>query len=596
MPDHVRKLVTLTPRLPQEYRNKAWSHLVAHEGVAPRIYSDPKGIPTLGAGYALAVKGGDGTYRLRNWDEIGAKISGDPQHPYAFSAAEKQRLEDVVGVLNGHMPPLDLGQYHHDDVYRKKYDQDKEAISRLPAARAALAQEIIPPGTTDEPNYFGFKLPKSRSRELTEEVWPEYRGRVLNQVRTAAAARGWSREETEDYIAKHFLGSDLELALTSLLYNGVSSPAAIGAMLDGDLARLREEILYRSNPLSNGDSQEGISKRRRAEADLATGDPSTWTPEQQKAWKAIEANPERREYRERFPEATTSKRQIGTRGFSPEAMRMLGLAAAPLADAGQTILLKSPAVWTEDEVRTVMNGGDYWGEAGQLRRTRAQDKVGAWFRSTYDEGPQRLDRTGRPIRPTPIRSVPTVPTGNTTADGGDLYHAAEEVAATVAQLGESKGLNWAVQMLQTGMNLFGGVPVPLATDGVYGPKTDLALKQLLAENGLPGAETAFQKATVLDLVNGAIQSGTLNTLLQMLAALFGYDLPDDEGSSASKAGGGSPVAQLEHLIRRNGAEGFVRSLSPGQAGAVHVRAYSRSQGGQSVQVSAYDRAAPSTAL
>ena len=101
---------------------------------------------------------------------------------------------------------------------------------------------------------------------------------------------------------------------------------------------------------------------------------------------------------------------------------------------------------------------------------------------------------------------------------------------------------------------------------------------------------------MLDLVNNAIQSGTLNTLLQMLAALFGYDLPGEEGSSASKAGGGSPAAHLEHLIRRNGAEGFVRSLSPAQAGAVHVRAYSRSQGGHTVQVSAYDRAAPSTAL
>jgi hypothetical protein len=31
----------------------------------------------------------------------------------------------------------------------------------------------------------------------------------------------------------------------------------------------------------------------------------------------------------------------------------------PLADAARQILLKSPALWTEDEVRAAMRGDDY---------------------------------------------------------------------------------------------------------------------------------------------------------------------------------------------------------------------------------------------
>ncbi|SBW00050.1 conserved hypothetical protein [uncultured Alphaproteobacteria bacterium] len=566
-----------TPLDANAYAKKAWTHIKEHEGIPNRIYSDPKGIPTLGAGYALAVRGHDGKYRLRPWDEIGRAIN--PSKPYAFTEAEKQRLEEAVGYLNGEVPEPDQGRYEKEKKYKEKYDKYKSIIKHNTDKQRQKAQSLIPPlrgKENPEKNHFGFTISEGRAQDLLAEIWPSYRATVLRELRRQARARGWTKAEIDAYIEKYFRNSDLDLALTSLQYNGVSSPNASGAVLDGDLARVREEILYLSNGKTDDNEavRGGLAKRRRAEADLATDAPEGWSDTAKEAWKRIEDKPGNKAYREDFPDAFAPK-PIGW-NVSPDAHRALTLARSRTADPTQAILLKSPAAWTEDEVRTVMRGDDYWSH-DRFARDRAQARVGAWFRHHYGDDRLRLDSSGRPLRPTPIRAIPETPAPARTADGSDLDEAAEAVVAQVVRSAQDEGLGEAIRKLQIGMNRFGGAGRTVAEDGDYGPETDLRLKEILAADGIGAAETAYHRATLLDLLDGALQSGTIDTVLPVTA-------------DAAGTGIAAELAKLASRLRPDGTEAFVRDLSDAQVGAatVHVRAHIRNGG----KVSAYDRAAP----
>ncbi|WP_156184290.1 hypothetical protein [Cellvibrio sp. pealriver] len=46
-----------------ENLNILTSHIKVSEGEYFRVYSDPLGIPTIGYGYALAIKGEDGRWK-----------------------------------------------------------------------------------------------------------------------------------------------------------------------------------------------------------------------------------------------------------------------------------------------------------------------------------------------------------------------------------------------------------------------------------------------------------------------------------------------------------------------------------------------------
>jgi hypothetical protein len=271
-----RQSITPYMRSDEEYKEEFWSHLKTHEGVIGRIYSDPLGIPTMGAGVALAVKGkgANAEYKLLDREKIGTDITGDPQNPYRFSEPEWKRLEGVVGILNN--PHLLLRE------------------------KAAQASELIPayksPKEPDSNNKFDFTLSEERIKDQALAKVPYYQERALETVREEATKRGWSSEETEAYI-KQFKGSQEEMALTSLQYGGVKSPKASAALLDGDKAAMRNEIYYRSN----ANKLPGLATRRRVEAEMATGDPSGWSKEEQAKWEVIEKSPEAKKYRSDYP-------------------------------------------------------------------------------------------------------------------------------------------------------------------------------------------------------------------------------------------------------------------------------------------------------
>lgn len=60
----------------EDYARRVAEHLKNREGAVPRIYTDTKGIPTMGPGINVLVPTKKG-YALRDLDQIGA----DPAKP-----------------------------------------------------------------------------------------------------------------------------------------------------------------------------------------------------------------------------------------------------------------------------------------------------------------------------------------------------------------------------------------------------------------------------------------------------------------------------------------------------------------------------------
>ena len=171
------------------------------EGDVRRVYTDHRGIPTLGLGYALVVEGG-GTWHLRDGLEddlaaIGIALSGD----------DRRLLDDATASLND-----------GDD------ERVKELIPEWRAGENEAAQ-----------NRFGFSLDDAQVVGLFDRVRPSYEEELARRLGPAV---------TEKLRDSHEM-----VALFSLVYN---SPALIGRGLTSHLqndSRLDTwfEIRFRSN-------------------------------------------------------------------------------------------------------------------------------------------------------------------------------------------------------------------------------------------------------------------------------------------------------------------------------------------------------------
>ncbi|RAU23813.1 hypothetical protein CU669_01615 [Paramagnetospirillum kuznetsovii] len=240
-----------------------WEHLKRFEGVIGRIYTDCKGVPTMGTGIALAVSGPAG-WRLRPWGEIGAEISGDSAQPYVFTLEERQRLLQCLRALGqGDVPG---------------------------------AQALIPPfdsrRETPDRNRFGFTLDDSRMRAMALTKWEPARRAVLGDILAEATAQGYGLDEAKR-IAAGYVHSAQEVGLASVRFNigiGRPTPKASRALVSGERATLWFEIACNTNPPSNGAARPGIAWRRLAEARLACGHPSIWNSADQAALQRLLAN------------------------------------------------------------------------------------------------------------------------------------------------------------------------------------------------------------------------------------------------------------------------------------------------------------------
>ncbi len=86
-------IINVLPR--DQFETKIFKLLDKSEGDAKRIYSDPKGIPTIGYGTALVVKGANGKYALHErFEERLKTATGNPK--LALTTEEKKRLDSSV--------------------------------------------------------------------------------------------------------------------------------------------------------------------------------------------------------------------------------------------------------------------------------------------------------------------------------------------------------------------------------------------------------------------------------------------------------------------------------------------------------------------
>ncbi|MDO8608513.1 MAG: hypothetical protein Q7R40_18430 [Phaeospirillum sp.] len=254
------RLLPATPISPVSYDQTIWTHLKAFEGAVGRIYTDSQGIPTMGAGAALAVIGRDRAWVLRPAAEIGVEISGDPQAPYRFSAEEWQRLTLCLHALR------------QPDPQRAQ----------------ALIPPFAPRHETPAHNRFGFTLSEARIRAVALAKWAAARRAVLGDLTAEAGRRGWG--ESAKAMIQAYAFSHQEAGLASVRYNigtGRAMPKASAALLDGDRAALWYEIACNTNPPGNGAGRGGIARRRLAEAQLACGSPDRWNPAEQAGLEAL---------------------------------------------------------------------------------------------------------------------------------------------------------------------------------------------------------------------------------------------------------------------------------------------------------------------
>ena len=276
------KPIKPTKLAPEAYNRQLFENIKRREGVVPRVYSDPKGIPTIGIGHALA-----------GWNETQEK------HVLPEKPKLDEQFQDALGK-----PDFNLSD--------AGYGRLRQAVDMVNKGDTKGAMALIPTyernTETPDKNKFGFTLPDAGSRHFFQEDRKTHEGQVLDGIGRAAREAGWDPDKTKNF--QDALRNSREMQeLVSLSYNGVppnSMPKATKHILNGDRAGAYFEIAYRTNSADQPDSMRpGIANRRVGEARALLGDPATWPPEQRKELDRIlkENGGEIAAYEKRFPGA-----------------------------------------------------------------------------------------------------------------------------------------------------------------------------------------------------------------------------------------------------------------------------------------------------
>ena len=199
------------------FEDELFDFIAASEGFVPRIYSDHRGIPTLGLGYAILVN-------TPGWPPRDS-LDGDlASIGVTLTAADRSRLTDVGEALSGNDP--------------------------------AQAKGLVAPWTAGEDsaakNSFSFLISRDQAKALFQLVRPDYEAVI--------------RQKLGPELTEQLANSKEMVALFSLAYN---SPALIGpgisaALRNGD----REKAWYEIRFGSNRKRHRGLQNRRDHEAEM----------------------------------------------------------------------------------------------------------------------------------------------------------------------------------------------------------------------------------------------------------------------------------------------------------------------------------------
>jgi hypothetical protein len=213
--------ITTQPLQREEFHNTLGQYLINREGPSLRIHTDNGGIPTLGPGFALAVKTKTGLKLrpLAKMEEAVQRGTGNPD--FRFDVEELNRLQKTVDAVNDGrtedamklIPPVD----------------DKEAENKR------LEQSN---------NHFSFTLDKNRRLAVIKPEMEKAQEGAWRSVEEKAKKQGWNSEQTEAF-KKQFFNSEEMVGLASLKFNmGASKPIpkTAEAIVTGDRARVIYEI------------------------------------------------------------------------------------------------------------------------------------------------------------------------------------------------------------------------------------------------------------------------------------------------------------------------------------------------------------------
>jgi hypothetical protein len=319
----------------KKFQTQLWNTIRQTEAVIPRIYSDGKGIPTIGPGYAIMVGNKIGTYKLR----LRERANRDLGHK--LTDADWALLERQKRLLNRNLMAADLKYYKTTMVRRKvrvkqtvrvrgrtvsrKVTRFKwmsiwqaaglntKATKLTDVQRVLLAKHAIPDAVRfgfrlhpGDRNRFSLTLTDRQSKILFDRISPDHEKKVLGWFNTLiprpgdklptrkkklATLKKWGVTAQQIELLKKNLfakpnpktksagyGSREMIALFSLAYNGVPTPkGTVGALARGDRAEAFFEIVYRTNPKDKITKKRsvGVADRRNHEGAFML--PRRWT-------------------------------------------------------------------------------------------------------------------------------------------------------------------------------------------------------------------------------------------------------------------------------------------------------------------------------
>ncbi|MCP4393324.1 MAG: hypothetical protein GY804_03510 [Alphaproteobacteria bacterium] len=486
-----------------------------------QVYADPVGIPTVGAGYALAVRGKDGKAHMRSREDINKALKHATGKENQLKPEEHKKLQEAVDALNKDhdfnnkfesiLNAEDGAKSKLSPEYKEKVDDANKTLKQytdsVRKSNQQKAKEII---NNNKPK---FTLDKSNGDvdRLTMLEAEKARGQVASEISDAAKKKGWSEKETNEFLEQ--VGNSKEMvALTSLKYNmGVKMPKTIDAMLDGDRAKMYYEIKYNSN--GGKDSRKGLANRRAAEAELLeeNGGTSEWNNAQN---VYAEHKDEIEKYEKEFPSAFGEDRKK-YKEIAAENNQYRGDEIADHMSESKNPFRKDECAQEEDGAPSGSDDGvPLWDKVQERNfddpihkqdhqiteselldlRKRAyntpsshpagkllNNKISNIFNLHYS-GMAKKDATGRMIQPEANPPFPKESSAAITKDGLDLKQSFADIANKIEKsedkVSKTKNLQNSINQDAHNMGL-----VPLKEDGVFGSKTAGALTKGLSGIG-----------------------------------------------------------------------------------------------------------------
>lgn len=240
------------------FSDRVYESLYITEGFVPTIYKDSKGIPTIGVGYALLVKGKDGKYKPREdiekfYEKMGYSLEQQEDVKSALLAAQNA-LNGISGAVNPFKSSASLlwGSNH----------------------TAALNAEIAKYGSVGTKQQF-----KTNYWDTDGSIFQEY----FTEVQDFIGDSNWNKLTEDEQVALYSIyyngaaGSKIKAAINLLTENGTKSTSNKNELTDKQYIGYLN-FLYEIVYASNGNNSEAVQNRRFFEAREAIGKPLTSLP------------------------------------------------------------------------------------------------------------------------------------------------------------------------------------------------------------------------------------------------------------------------------------------------------------------------------